>query len=1052
MAEVVGTAVGVAAFGARICQGMATYLRSIKARHRTISDGLKEIENLTVTLSAFSNFLPNLDDGQAGSLDFLRNTLKDCDEHLLSLEQLLVKLSGSSNPDSIKEKLKRAGRAMVHPFRQEELTSLQQHVQRLLNNLNLIMNIISLKHLTDVETVRSAHREQNMNHLSSLEQTLTSKTIKMEQELSQTQLTIQELDDNVNGKLTVIHDEIRSMGSASFLMYQRATELLEQMAGENKTGLVLNVSRPPQDHCRKSDLNTTSLRKLATCNCKGSKRRPGKYSYRLWGVTIYLEQEKPPSHQRTCRFHALASTLKPRRRVRAEFPLRFGWLLGRINWLSIHYVMGVNNLSASLELQNIVPSKQCRVTQQLVILNDRVWRGAPESCEAVIKSTEASIIELYRSGKASPDDRDEDGWGHGIKCMQVLMGMICYIRISPSIAEKALQLYRTLTDTIKADDEAIEQFSASIIINIFFRTMLRNQLKVWRENSDSDDEEIAVRRIICNFISSFNPNLAAVYEPSDNGGFGRLLDMPALEHVDESPLLTAICRQSMKCLEDAITTDPNSTTRIIRGHTMLQISATWSEGLQRLLSTDAIRDLDVGQHDSQSPLALTCRFKYPEALDVVMKAGCRIPVRFSAKKATSLDLTVLDVTSDECVTIFAKNLADRRWKLLSMAQDSLGVYRNWNPTHVPDDIASDICNLLAAAKVSIPEYLTIPPGYKSIYHNPSLSMRHFPIFLAHGFRVHGSHNFMGLTASTVWRGELLHSISWHELTSLPSTVSWLEQHGFFNSKPTDPLQLGLNTHATGWHYWAATLGHELAQGSMSEGKTPPGRDLIKKISQVSESADTHDKCDNQGTSNFALDLVRFLTFEALDMIHTCCFLHRAKPEEGRLYIAGEMEEDDTSTGYNHDPMVLVNCPEDLVGEIRGRQIEEDGAELLKGLMAEFEEEMKKMDNTNKSPKALETFLLNYWRDRMLSLLTVDETVVGEMKRVVGKVTCELPKRVEAFLGGDFWAFSYGDDHGSEQEYLHTWRSEKGRDKAHLLERYCRICDDRNMKGMGEGPG
>ncbi|KAK4161733.1 hypothetical protein QBC43DRAFT_93826 [Cladorrhinum sp. PSN259] len=1080
MAEILGTAVGVASLGIRVCQGIATYLRSVKGRDKRISDALKEVQTLMATLDAFKSVLPDLTDRKDINVIFILDALKDCDNHILRLEQLLSKWTRSPPPKSFK----RIGRAIIFPFREEQLTSLQKHIQGLLSNLDRILHIASVKHYLEAEKASSAINLKSSDEISCLQSIITNSMAQVNKHFDQTQLNIRHLDSNINGKLTLMHNDMRLVGSTSFLMYQQVTAVLKQITEKEEAlgqlGQLLQVSSL-NGNARKASPKKAYLHKPASCNCI-ARTHTDTYVYNLWGATVQYDQQETSRHRNHCKFYGLGRPTRRKRSLRAEFPLRLGWLLGRVNWVSIQYVMGINNVGFSIRLKNIVPIENCMVSQQLLMLNYQARRGPPEACERIIKSTEYSIIELYRSGKASPNDRDENGWSHAIKCMQILLDIICHVRINASMAGAIVQLFHSLSESIEDDDEVIY---VMMIVGIYARTVLRGYTLPCLEAGSAKESDI--KAIISSFVRGFSPSFVEVEKPPD-----KLTDMLDLEDIDDEPMLKAIAKHSLEDLEEVIMRNPESTTRRIRGHTMLQVAATWSEGLQRLLSTDAIQDLDVGQHDS--PFLLTCRFKYPDALDILLKKGCRIPTkhRHSSNTTSSYDLTCLDTTSNECLTIFAKNLADRRRKLLSIAQETLGIYQSWDPTHIPDSIASNVCSLLNDSNIYIPEHLTVPAGYKTIYHNPSLSMRHFPIFYTQGFRGYNSHDFLGLTASMVWRGgESLGQISWDELTSLPDTISFLEQHGFLDSKPTDPLKLGLNVHATGWHYWASTLGHAL--NSISSANAEVAWDLINKISSVSFSSESkvHDNCIclcsnnsdkrrrrgcspllsfwkatcSRGTSTFprqnglfsphthallhhhplvlsrcsnaiitsdyALDLVRFLTFEALEMRHTCCSLRRVKIDRQQLYTSTEQQKSNNSSSddaCNDDPMVIVDCPEQQLlaqdlHEIRtdephNNAMKEKEEALLETLMSRFEKELQNfVGEETKSPlapKALENFLRSNWLETVsgaLLKLKVDKDLEGGLIGVYENVrTYELlPKRVEMFLGKGFLGVSPDDD-------------------------------------------
>ncbi|KAK4220990.1 hypothetical protein QBC38DRAFT_505277 [Podospora fimiseda] len=1007
MAEVVGTAVGVISFGISVCQGVTSYLRSIRGREKRISDALNEVEALMTALNAFKRVLPDLGDNQEDDVKLVQVALTNCDKHLIAMEQLLLGWNGSATTGRLGDKLKRFGRAVTHPLREEELVSLQQQVQRLLSNLNQIKSTISLKRQIHVEEAQSSHRQRTFNQLSDLKSTLTSNLVQMNEHAGQVRLDIRDLDSKVGGTLTLIQDDLRAMGSANRLVYERVAELLGQMTTNSNSEVLRRSSDYDPYGGEEMSLH---VHKPTACSCTPT-RHLDRYVYKLWGVEVRFDQHKPPSHHKQCKLHGVNRTTRQMRAIQAGFPIRLAWLLGRINWMSVRYVKGINHVQLSLQFQNIVPFKQCKVCQQLLNMNIQARSEPPEACALIVKQTERSFLALYHHGSASPRDKDENGVSHAL--------------VSTSTMRASNRLGLSPRITAELFDGTIRHYlsrPANTITAVFSRTALRRYaIEEPRRLADPIGNTL-IRGIISNFVRTFNADQTLL--ATDNAG----IDMYEGGDIDTERMLKAICEQSMESLDVEIARNPESTTRRIRQHTLLQAAIPWPDGLLRLLATGAAEALDTGSYNT--PFLLACRFKYSEALKVLMEAGCRIPTNYTAgNKATSFDLRCLNATTDECVMAFTRCLADRRRRLLLIAQETLGVYRNWHSESVPDSISDSICTLLDAHNITIPDYLTVPSGYKTIYHNPSTSLRHFPLFYAQGFRSFNSTNSIGLTASMIWRGEIVALLTWHEQpSSLLSTISWLEQHGFLHTKASDPLKLGLNTHATGWHYWATALGYGLWNLTWECWRTSLAWSLIRKLPAATNIV--HDNCvcwcsengtgcspikslwkayaarincrrragvmpnrfrdpsDNPflSTLPFPKDFIRFLTFEALEMTHTCCSVHRVETDPKiRLYNEDEEDTDIDSVIFNDDHVVLVACPPHLVDEMRTQDHEKRNAELLEQLMNDFDQQMNKMNLT--SPKGLE-HLLSYWRDKMRGLFDVNEGEVGRMKNVVGKVTCK----------------------------------------------------------------
>ena len=144
--SVAGSAVGIVSLGIQVCQSLVSYLRSIQGRQQEIANDLREVRNLISVFHSLNHVSPRLAQQPCVHRDaaIIRQCLLDCKEQLVNLQLLVFKLKGLPNPSDIKGKMKEAGRAIVNPFREGELSSIRRVLQSLLNNLSLAINVASL--------------------------------------------------------------------------------------------------------------------------------------------------------------------------------------------------------------------------------------------------------------------------------------------------------------------------------------------------------------------------------------------------------------------------------------------------------------------------------------------------------------------------------------------------------------------------------------------------------------------------------------------------------------------------------------------------------------------------------------------------------------------------------------------------------------------------------------------------------------------------------------------------------------------------------------------
>ncbi|KAJ4371129.1 hypothetical protein N0V83_004345 [Neocucurbitaria cava] len=495
----------------------------------------------------------------------------------------------------------------------------------------------------------------------------------------------------------------------------------------------------------------------------------------------------------------------------------------------------------------------------------------------------------------------------------------------------------------------------------------------------------------------------------------------------------AILSRSYEDLEAQILRNPQAPmeTFSARGFTTLQLCAGWAQGLHKLLQTEAASLLDTQnivppdywpREWSFTPIGLAIAANCAESVDLLMRAGCIMP--FNLCKEGIFELATI-----ETITIVASRMADRRRSLLELAQREPEHLQHEDPSHVPDGEAAYLCQALEKSGISIPRYLEVEWDYTTIYHYRVIPILHFRTYFDQGFRDFKMHNKIGLTPVMVWRDTFDGPLESRH-GQIAEALVWLHEQGFLDQKAEDPWKIGLNIHATGWHYIAAMLGSQHQDVDFSEAYFSPVVPslcrLVRKVSQVIRDCcacwcnpegkgcsplklfliahDDREECWRGYQTDYlchiffhyninitgkkgyepadpTFELIRLLTFEALEMRHTCCALKHVNLEEKRL----RMPSDVVSQWWGW-PKVIANRDPEMVQKIKSDQREQENAQQLDTLMEEFTTHLKRLEP---SPKALESFVWGYWRRRISKLFTVDIELLDETERVVEDVrTCE----------------------------------------------------------------
>jgi len=140
--SVAGTAVGIASLGIQVCQGLIQYLRAVRGRKEDIRDGICEIEQVVSLLYSLNSLLSRI--GPQAETAPLRSCLNSCYAKLESLQKVLGSLDDIHHSSNVTKRAANAMRSVTYPFQQEKITGIRQSLQSVLNDLNLIISIISL--------------------------------------------------------------------------------------------------------------------------------------------------------------------------------------------------------------------------------------------------------------------------------------------------------------------------------------------------------------------------------------------------------------------------------------------------------------------------------------------------------------------------------------------------------------------------------------------------------------------------------------------------------------------------------------------------------------------------------------------------------------------------------------------------------------------------------------------------------------------------------------------------------------------------------------------
>ncbi|KAF4985454.1 hypothetical protein FDECE_16549 [Fusarium decemcellulare] len=1038
--SVVGTAVGITSLGIQVCQGLVYYLQTIQGGNQDIADYLRETQTLLSIFNSLNNILPKLDQSNPPGSSAIRTCLQDCQEKLQQLKQFLMKLRGPQQRVGPTQKIKEAARQAIYPFREGKVTSLRDSVRSLLNNLNLAIVITSLyglsfAHHDEIETFEAdiqrlgaeseaqhnsliALAQNNSDQIRLLEQSVADSLDKIKQRLDQTELTVRDLSEDFSAKLTVIENLVASgthFAAGSMTQISENHDL--QMALLSRLNLQMSriqegfhqkgpsfalLSRVPHG----AGLPNVSRRMTMSIiyvlvyilEIRVSNRtvQAGETQSRLQAV--WSRREHPTNRQSTTSVEAdvVVETNDPCQ-YRVQHGHQQPWDLDTLQ-------------------------KRRTMLEQPGIYGYTENGGLDE-----LQSTERIIISLYQDKEASQHDRDEHGRSHFTMLVGIVIGGPSQrLWLDDLVFPEVLKVLKTLQVASYAGDE-------TLINSVSFKS--DPSLILMQDESNG----LTLLSWLASYLGVESPLIRGWVHPKLRSNLAAAVDV--VDAMDVPPIGRAILLKSLINLEKCISRNPQSPMDFVLGLTTIQLAVDWPQGLERLLKTKARHYIDDDHAKCKTPLHRAANSRHTDSVELLIKAGCRFGLN---------DVGGMGVHPDS-VDPMAAELARRRRELLALAQQQLGTLKHLDPSDVEeaDSRAASLCQDLDEAGVLVPPALRVEQDYKTIYYCPEVDAAKFPVFFRHGFRSWNSHDNIGLTPIMKYGlGSMLGSSGPNILKSL----LWLKEKGLFDQTPEDPLGIGLNLHATGRHYIATKIAAEIAVLISEDGSGYPHyvtiSTMLTHLEKLSEER-CRDNCacwcnprdrgcsplksflnaipqyttasravfahlfigneflDVQpgGTTDLFLEMVRLLTFETLEMTHTCCVLKNTnrgrllahcKPAQHLLQNENGLFDSDMTLFSLH---LIMNRDPEETARIRSGQQEQEKAGQLHSLMEEFTPVVHAVYS---SRGTFVPFLWGYWRRRISELFAVDKDMVGEMKQSLNNVeTHVLPDRVRIFLGHNF---------------------------------------------------
>jgi hypothetical protein len=398
----------------------------------------------------------------------------------------------------------------------------------------------------------------------------------------------------------------------------------------------------------------------------------------------------------------------------------------------------------------------------------------------------------------------------------------------------------------------------------------------------------------------------------------------------------AVIRRSQKDVSRILARYPSSLTeRNVVGQAPLHLSCGWPLGTKLLLDAGAQDIVNVMDDFGWPTFVYACHFSCLQCLELLLEADCSLfPPSPCEESSSNLECfsQALRKGSWDTGRRLIQSLSERRESLKALALDNLLFEEiqklNLCDGKILDERSHYVYAALKASRISIPEALAVPFAQTSVYHPWHLSPAWAELFYNRGFHDVEIFNEEGLTPL------MLSSYSFyddHDADYPFGLGSWLLSRGAnLYATPKVPQKGTTNPHSTA--ALATRVGQAFGHGAFSNCCSevdPKVRGLPKLLCSISRFDNCICGCSSRGcfpaTMMFkkfyrrrptgfgyfkylspirwvthhlpptneswcwlSTEAIRFLTFDALDIRHTCCTWHW----NGCIHVRDEEEAEE----------------------------------------------------------------------------------------------------------------------------------------------------------------
>ncbi|KAI0415246.1 hypothetical protein F5X98DRAFT_377021 [Xylaria grammica] len=843
--SIAGLVTGVISLGLQVAGGLSDYLDAVKGRVEELNSAKQEATNMKDLILTIQDLLPQVKGSWPASATMIERHVKSCNTELSALYALLSDLSQSSPSGSgIRLKLADQKKRLTYPFNRSHISRLEDRLAKVNNALQTTLQVTGLNvSITSANQIRQVH--DVVLSMSQL-QVAQTQSSKVHLSLTATTESSERVASNVVGvPLDSIEAAMTLASKPSLLSTSISTlETLDTM------------TKPPRDVTR-------------ACLCRSYRKTS--YHRSSWGYFSFsFEASNIRNHLPSCPFSQFDGEMRAtnfsveysglKRLVQKAFVLSF------VN----AYGAGGRSIGPSFTYYPTVNKYTAPAFRVMMLAHDMVYQYRPglSHTEAVVKALHCcydSIITLYSRKKASPKDISLGG--------QSLMHWAAYILID-------LEYGDPVTDAV-----------FSIVANLL-TSGVPPATSNCRERTPSGyllhragDNDVS--REFANLLLPASPDVPLAQSPGIHvfrrtpGVRAFLQDVKLAEASGCGPLSLAARAGNEGLVRDLLRRHPESLKEVNQfGCTPLHLTVNHPPCLRLILEASGLSMLEAVDAWDCTPLACASLMGYRASVQILLAAGSRIY------------LWRLGNAHESCLEDLVIGLKKRRGELKLLALENLtreeaksfGLHED----RVLDTHAFEVQELLEKRGVYIPPHLQVDRFFHiySVY-NLALSRGILDRLWDLGFYDVDISNPNGVPP-----------LCGHNDFKV---VRWLIEHGANYWTPLSERDAKSNITATPVHFVLAKIGEPRRR------KVEAERWVVEKLSQVRAQDTCACPCFVGGCTPFKAlfnywrrsgrgtppelarwymesvqpfhdifteeDLIaglRCMTFDALELTHTCC--------------------------------------------------------------------------------------------------------------------------------------------------------------------------------------